>query len=98
MDYILLAGFNESVIHSGIGYLEEIHVILKSEFPPNDGLLSSLGRISSPFPGMIFTTHPPYFFKTPVFNNEGKAQEWDNGMKLSLHMLTHIQQFEWEIQ
>ncbi|KIK05379.1 hypothetical protein K443DRAFT_91432 [Laccaria amethystina LaAM-08-1] len=77
MDYILLAGFNESVIHSGIGYLEEIHVILKSEFPPNSALLFSLGRIFSPFPGMIFTTCLPYGIQTPVFNSEGKTQEWD---------------------
>ena len=90
MDYILLAGFNESVIHSGIGYLEEIHVILKSEFPSNDGLLSSLGRIFSPFPGMIFTTCPPYSFKTPVFNNEGKAQKWDEVVFTQAHTYTTL--------
>jgi len=90
MDYMLLAGFNESVIHSGIGYLEEIHVILKSESPPNDGLLSSLGRIFSPFPGMIFTTCPPYFFKTSVFDNEGKAQEWDEVVFTQTHTYTTL--------
>ena len=77
MDYILLAGFNESAIHSGIGYVEEIHVFLKSKNPPDSDLLLSLGRIFSPLPGMIFTTCPPYCFQTPVFNSEGKVQEWD---------------------
>ena len=91
MDYTLLAGFNESVIHSGIGYLEEIHVILKSEFPPKDALLSSLGRIFSPFPGMIFTTFPPYCLKTPVFNSEGNTQEWDEIVFTQTHTYTAFQ-------
>ena len=90
MDYILLAGFNESVIHSGIGYLEEIHVLLKSEFPFSSDILSSLGRIFSPFSGMIFTTFPPYFFKTPVFNNEGKTQEWDEVVFTQAHTYTTL--------
>ncbi|KIK05360.1 hypothetical protein K443DRAFT_641099 [Laccaria amethystina LaAM-08-1] len=91
MDYILLAGFNESVIHSGIGYLEEIHVILKSEFPSNGDLLSSLGRIFSPFPGMIFTTSPPYSFQTPVINSEGEASEWDEVVFTQAHTYTTLQ-------
>ncbi|KIK05389.1 hypothetical protein K443DRAFT_91353 [Laccaria amethystina LaAM-08-1] len=91
MDYIVLAGFNESAIHSGIGYVEEIHVLLKSEFFPDDGLLTTLGRIFSPFPGMIFTTCPPYFFKTPVFNNQGKAQEWDEVVFTQAHTYTTLQ-------
>ncbi|KIK05404.1 hypothetical protein K443DRAFT_641160 [Laccaria amethystina LaAM-08-1] len=90
VDYMLLAGFNESVIHSGIGYLEEIHVILKSEFPSDSDLLSSLGRIFSPFPGTIFTTCPPYCFKTPVFNSEGKAQEWDEVVFMQAHTYTTL--------
>ncbi|KIK04994.1 hypothetical protein K443DRAFT_91988 [Laccaria amethystina LaAM-08-1] len=90
MDYILLAGFNESVIHSGIGYLEEVHVILKSESPPDSDLLSSLGRIFSPFPGMIFSTCPPYYFQTPVFNSEGKAQEWDEVLFTQAHTYTTL--------
>ena len=95
MDYILLAGFNEYVIHSGIGYVEEIHILLKSEFPSNSDLLASLGRIFSPFPGMVFTACPPYFFKTPVFNNEGKTKEWD---EVVFTQALHIQLIEWEIK
>jgi hypothetical protein len=91
MDYILLAGFNESVMHSGIGYLEEIHVILKSEFPSDSDLLSSLGRIFSPFPGVIFTTSPPYTFQTPVFNSEEKAREWDEVVFTQAHTYTTLQ-------
>ena len=90
IDYILLAGFNESVIHSGIGYVEEIHVLLKSKFPSNSDLLSSLGRIFSPFPGMVFITCPPYFRKTPVFNNEGKTQEWDEVVFTQAHTYTTL--------
>ena len=77
MDYILLAGFNESVIHSGIGYLQEIHVLSRSTFQPDTALVLALGKIFSPFPGMIFTTMAPYCFKTPVFTREGEVQEWD---------------------
>ena len=76
-DYILLAGFNESVIHSGIGYLQEIHVLSRSISPPDTTLLLTLGKIFSPFPGMIFTTMPPYHYKTPVFTREGEVQGWD---------------------
>ena len=89
-DYILLAGFNESVIQSGIGYLEEIHVVLKSEFSPDSNLLSSLGRLFSPFPGMIFTTCQPYCFKTLVFNSEGKAVEWDEVLFVQAHTYTTL--------
>jgi len=77
MDYILLAGFNESVICSGIGYLQEIHVLSRSKFPPDTALLLALGKIFSPFPGIIFTMMPPYCCKTPVFTREGEVQGWD---------------------
>ena len=90
MDYILLAGFNESAIHAGIGYLEEIHVILKSEFCPDSDFLSSLGRIFSPFSGMIFTTCPPYCFQTPVFNSEQKVQEWNEVLYTQAHTYTTL--------
>ena len=73
-DYALLAGFNESKIHSGLGYMEEIHVLLWKKCKPKKALLHSLGKIFSPFPGMIFTTCPPDSFQTPVFNTEGKPQ------------------------
>jgi len=87
-DYILLAGFNESGIHSGIGYVEEIHVLWRKKYLPKKALLRSLGRIFSPFPGVIFTTHPPYCFRTPVFDSGGKAQEWDEVLFIQAHTYT----------
>jgi len=91
MDYILLAGFNESVIHSGIGYLQEIHVLSRSKFPPDTALLLALGKIFSPFPGMIFTTMPPYCYKTPVFTGEGEVQGWDETLLSQTFTYTTLQ-------
>ena len=91
MDYILLAGFNESVIHSGIGYLQEIHVLSRSKFPPDTALLLALGKIFSPFPGMIFTTMPPYCYKTPVFTREGEVQGWDEILLLQTFTYVTLQ-------
>ena len=97
MDYILLAGFNESVIHSGIGYLQEIHVLSRSKFSPDAALLLALGKIFSPFPGILFTTMPPYHYKTPVFTREGEGQGWDEILLSQTLTYTNLQK-EYSVQ
>ena len=89
-DYILLAGFNESVIRSGTGYLEEIHVLLRGKHPPGEALIKSLGKIFSPFPGMLYTTSSPYCHQTPVFNREGMTLEWNEIVYTKAHTYTTL--------
>ena len=71
--YAVLAGFNEALIQSGFGYLEEIHVFCCVEIPNPLLLLNKLGRALTPYPGIIFT--PSSGYKTPVFKDDGTI--WD---------------------
>ncbi|KAF8797603.1 hypothetical protein BYT27DRAFT_6935145 [Phlegmacium glaucopus] len=79
--YAVLAGFNEALIQSGFGYLEEIHVFCCVEIQvPDYTLLSKLGKVLTPYPGIIFT--PSSGYKTPVFKDDGTIWDYDD---LSLH-------------
>ena len=71
--YAVLAGFNEVLIQSGFGYLEEIHVFCCVEIPYSSLLLNKLGKVLTPYPGIIFT--PSSGYKTPVFKDDGTV--WD---------------------
>jgi len=51
----VLAGFDESLIKSGIGYLEQIHVFITAEVNVDSLLLRELGGIFSPFSSILFT-------------------------------------------
>jgi len=77
--YAVLAGFNEALIRSGFGYLEEIHVFCCVEFSNYSLLLQELGKVFTPYPGIIFT--PSSTHKTPVFK-DGSIWDYD---ELSLH-------------
>ena len=46
-EYVILAGFDESLIKSGVGYLEQIHVFVITEVDATSPLLSELGRLFS---------------------------------------------------
>ena len=78
--YAVLAGFNEALIRSGFGYLEEIHVFCCVEIPHSPNFLSKLGKILTPYPGIIFT--PSSGYKTPVFKDDGTIWDYED---LSLH-------------
>ena len=53
-EYVILAGFDESLIKSGVGYLEQIHVFIIAEVDATSPLLSELGRLFSPFSSILF--------------------------------------------
>jgi len=71
-DYIVLAGFDESLIKSGVGYLEQIHVFVSAEINPGTSspLLSELGRVFSPFSSILFTESSSY--PLPVLKDDRK--------------------------
>jgi hypothetical protein len=74
-EYVVLAGFDESLIKSGVGYLEQIHVFVFGEVDATSPLLSELGRIFSPFSSILFTKSSSYHI--PVFKDEGDVWDFD---------------------
>ena len=74
-DYVVLAGFDESLIISGVGYLEQIHVFIIAEVDPSSPLLTELGRLFSPFSSTLFTESSSY--RLPVFKDDGRQWEFD---------------------
>ena len=77
--YVLYAGFDESLIHAEIGYLEQIHVF-SSASAIATSLLSQLGRIFSPFSSILFTESSVY--ELPVYKFDGTTWIFD---ELVLH-------------
>ena len=74
-EYIVLAGFNESLIKSSVGYLEQIHVFVIAEVDATSPLLTELGRLFSPFSSILFTESSSY--RLPVFKDNGSLWEFD---------------------
>jgi len=74
-EYVIHAGFDESLIASGVGYLEQIHVFVSAEVDDTSSLLSELGRIFSPFSSILFTDSSSYHL--PVFKNDGNIWEFN---------------------
>jgi hypothetical protein len=74
-EYAVLAGFDESLIKSGVGYLEQIHVFIITEVDPSSPLLTELGRLFSPFSSTLFTESSSY--RLPVFKDDGSVWEFD---------------------
>ena len=74
-DYGVHAGFDESLIKSGVGFLEQIHVFVLGEVDPTSPLLSELGRLFSPFSSTLFTESSSY--RLPVFKDDGSIWEFD---------------------
>ena len=74
-EYIVLAGFDESLIKSSIGYLEQIHVFVVAEVDATSPLLSELGRLFSPFSSILFTESSSY--RLPVLKDDGSIWEFD---------------------
>ena len=74
-EYIILAGFDESLIKSGIGYLKQIHVFVTAEVNPNSSLLRELGGIFSPFSSILFTGSSRYHM--PVYKAGINGDFWD---------------------
>ena len=74
-EYVVRAGFDESLIKSGVGYLEQIHVFVCAEVDATSPLLSELGKIFSPFSSILFTESSSYHL--PVFKDDGNVWEFD---------------------
>ena len=74
-EYVVHAGFDESLIKSGVGYLEQIHVFVITEVDATSPLLSELGRLFSPFSSILFTESSSYCL--PVFKDDGSVWEFD---------------------
>ena len=74
-EYVVLAGFDESLIKAGVGYLEQIHVLVSAKVDATSPLLSELGRVFSPFSSILFTDTASY--RIPVFKDDGSVWEFD---------------------
>ena len=66
IDYVLLAGFNETLIQRSVGHLEEIHLYVNTSFPSHSPIFDLLGKAFSPFFGAVWM--PDRSQPTPVFN------------------------------
>ena len=74
-EYVVLAGFDESLIKSGVGYLEQVHVFVAAGVDAASPLLSELGKLFSPFSSVLFTKSSSY--RLPVFKDDGSEWEFD---------------------
>ena len=83
-DYVVLAGFDESLVKSGVGYLEQIHVFTIAEVNPSssESLFTELGRLFSPFSSSLFTESSSY--RLPVFKDDGSQWEFDELIYLTV--------------
>ncbi|KDR78043.1 hypothetical protein GALMADRAFT_224437 [Galerina marginata CBS 339.88] len=74
--YAIFAGFDESLIQDGIGYLEQIHIFTSADLVTNSPLLAELGKILSPFSSLLFTesSHP---HRLPIFKPDGTTWDFD---------------------
>jgi hypothetical protein len=68
IQYILQAGFNESLIQRSVGHLQEIYLFVEQSFSSNSPIFEQLGRIFSPFPGVVWM--PARCQLTPIFNGD----------------------------
>jgi hypothetical protein len=76
-EYVVHAGFDESLIKSGVGYLEQIHIFIIAEVDTTSesSLLTELGRLFSPFSSTLFTESSSH--RLPVFKDDGSIWEFD---------------------
>ncbi len=72
-DYVVLAGFDELLIKSGVGHLEQIHIFVSTEV--NASSFSKLGQICSPFSSRLFTNSSSYLL--PVYKDDETVLEFD---------------------
>ncbi|KDR66385.1 hypothetical protein GALMADRAFT_259488 [Galerina marginata CBS 339.88] len=73
--YAIYAGFDESLIQAGVGYLEQIHILSSAPIAGNSSLLSDLGKITSPFSAILFTESAS--FRVPVYKDIGSTYDFD---------------------
>ena len=74
-EYIVHAGFDESLIKSGVGFLEQIHIFTLAEVDATSPLLTILGKLFSPFSSILFTESSSY--RLPVFKDDDSVWDFD---------------------
>lgn len=73
--YAIHAGFDNTLLQEGIGYLEQIHVFTSIDVPPESPLLASLGRIFSPFSSILYAKSSHY--RLPVYKTDYDETCWE---------------------
>ena len=61
-DYFVQAGYNEDLLASGTGHLEEIYIYLtnEDELPNLSDIIDGVGRLFHPFPCVVMTAEDSY--------------------------------------
>ncbi|KAJ7573952.1 hypothetical protein C8J56DRAFT_980907 [Mycena floridula] len=72
-DFTVRAGFNEDLIIRDVGHLQQIYLLMFMDLNVDPALQEGLGKIFSPYPGVI--QMPSNSLQTPVFQDNG--EEWD---------------------
>jgi len=80
-DYVVLAGFDELLIKSGVGHLEQVHIFVSTEVNARSPLLSELGKICSPFSSKLFTESSSYLL--PAYKDDGTILEFNELVRLT---------------
>ena len=87
-DYVVLAGFDELLIKSGVGHLEQVHIFVSTEVNASSPLLSELGKICSPFSSMLFTESSSYLL--PTYKDDGTVLEFNELVRLTALNFAHV--------
>lgn len=75
--YAVRAGFDESCIRDGLGFLEQVHIFTTlSTMLATSPLLTELGEILSPFSSILFTESSS--LPLPVYKIDGTIWDWDD--------------------
>ncbi|KAF9554633.1 hypothetical protein CPC08DRAFT_712743 [Agrocybe pediades] len=74
--YAIYAGFDQSLIGKGIGFLQQVHLFTTVDISPTSDLISQLGKLFFPFSSMIFT--PSTQMRLPVFKGNGRPWDFDD--------------------
>ncbi|KAF9554631.1 hypothetical protein CPC08DRAFT_712741 [Agrocybe pediades] len=74
-EYVLLAGFDRSLIIDGIGYMQQIHLFTVVDVSRIQPLALKLGKLFSPLSSMIFT--PSTQLRLPVMKMDGTEWPFD---------------------
>ena len=74
-EYAVYAGFDEPLIKSGVGYIEQIHVFVSEKVDVNPPLLKELGKLFSPFSSILFTGSS--WYRMPILKAGVDEDVWD---------------------
>lgn len=83
-DYRLLAGFDEDIIRDHLGFLNQIHLLIRSEPEDITSFLSRLSPALEGFSAFVFTDKSTYRIPSslPEFNNIGRRATYKTTREL----------------